>query len=165
MQIEYTFQELLNSYKESKITLEEIITSNNKYPNNILYVNKNLTKLLDNLHGLCHVCNIIRNAYGNPLTVSSGLRTPEQNQLVGGATESNHTKGLACDFVDKEGQLDKWFLEHKDFLLRHRIAIEDPRYTKNWCHVQIVLPKSGKNIFIPYTGEINPRDRDFKFFD
>ena len=41
--------------------------------------------------------NIIRHAYGKPLLVTSGYRSPEFNRQVGGAPKSNHVKAAAID--------------------------------------------------------------------
>ena len=39
----------------------------------------------------------IRAAWGRPIVVNSGYRCPELNRLVGGAANSQHTKGQAAD--------------------------------------------------------------------
>jgi GH25 family lysozyme M1 (1,4-beta-N-acetylmuramidase) len=41
----------------------------------------------------------IREHFGKPLTPTSGYRCPIHNRNVGGASQSYHTKGRACDFV------------------------------------------------------------------
>jgi len=43
----------------------------------------------------------IREAYGKPITVSSGYRNYLVNQLVGGKATSQHLKGEAVDIVGK----------------------------------------------------------------
>lgn len=41
----------------------------------------------------------IREHFGKPLTPTSGYRCPTHNRNIGGASQSYHTKGRACDFI------------------------------------------------------------------
>ncbi len=41
----------------------------------------------------------IRDHFGKPVTVTSGYRCQKHNKAVGGASDSNHTKGMAADIV------------------------------------------------------------------
>jgi len=43
-------------------------------------------------------CDTLREAYGNPLIVASGIRTPERNEQVGGVKNSSHLLGYAVDW-------------------------------------------------------------------
>lgn len=43
------------------------------------------------------VCQVIRDAIEAPLYISSGVRSPKTNALVGGSENSSHLKGLAVD--------------------------------------------------------------------
>ena len=45
----------------------------------------------------------IRRIYGRPVIVSSGYRCPKLNALVGGVSNSQHTKGEAADLVPASG--------------------------------------------------------------
>ena len=45
-------------------------------------------------------CDKLREAYGKPLIVASGIRTPERNKQVGGAKNSSHLLGYAVDWED-----------------------------------------------------------------
>lgn len=38
-----------------------------------------------------------RKVYGSPIVITSGFRTPDQNNLVGGVSESSHVRGLGVD--------------------------------------------------------------------
>ena len=51
-----------------------------------------------------YLCNAIRGAFGKPLIVTSGYRSPEHNETVGGVTDSYHSKGLACDLHCANGE-------------------------------------------------------------
>lgn len=51
----------------------------------------NLEALVDN------VLDPLREAWGKPLTVTSGYRSPKLNKAVGGSSTSDHLKGRAAD--------------------------------------------------------------------
>lgn len=59
----------------------------------------NLEKLVDN------VLDPLRKAYGKPITVNSGYRSPELNKAVNGSKTSDHVYGRAADITvfTKEG--------------------------------------------------------------
>lgn len=43
------------------------------------------------------VLQAVRDYFGKPVTINSAYRTPSHNKAVGGATNSQHVKGTACD--------------------------------------------------------------------
>jgi len=45
-------------------------------------------------------CDALREAYGKPLIVASGIRTLERNKQVGGVKNSSHLLGYAVDWKD-----------------------------------------------------------------
>ncbi len=52
------------------------------------------------LKRLCtHVLEPLREEIGRPIVISSGYRPPALNRLIGGATNSQHTKGEAADIL------------------------------------------------------------------
>ena len=53
----------------------------------------NLTALVDN------VLDPLREAYGKPITVNSGFRSPALNKAVGGSATSDHMQGRAADIT------------------------------------------------------------------
>jgi hypothetical protein len=58
------------------------------------------TEAYDNLKILCDVLEQVRMICGsNPVTITSGYRSPEVNAAVGGSTSSAHMSGLAADFI------------------------------------------------------------------
>jgi hypothetical protein len=79
-------------------TLEEFLHSDTAKANGI--ENTPTWDVVDNLRRLGGLMDQIRGGGGgNPVTILSGYRCPEVNALVGGATNSAHLYGLACDFV------------------------------------------------------------------
>lgn len=53
----------------------------------------NLTALVDN------VLDPLREAYGKPITINSGFRSPALNKAVGGSATSDHMQGRAADIT------------------------------------------------------------------
>lgn len=85
-----------------------------------------------------------------PRKVNSGWRPAAVNAATTGAAQrSKHMLGQAIDISDPEGDLDEWCLAHPATLAEIGLWQEHPASTKNWCHVQIVPPKSGKRVFYP----------------
>ena len=50
---------------------------------------------------LLELCNELRTAFGKPIIVNSGYRSPEHNAKVGGVENSYHVQGLAADLRPK----------------------------------------------------------------
>jgi hypothetical protein len=110
-------------------------------------IEKNLKTLFDRM-------NELRQAYGKPMIVTSGLRSDEkQAELIAqgktNAKFSKHLAGAACDIYDPDGTLGKWALENEAILIRIGIWCEHPKVTKGWLHCQIMPPNSGKRFFLP----------------
>lgn len=80
----FTIKELC----ESSIAKEHKI---NNSPNSV--IKRHLTLLVK------FILDPLREKYGKPITVSSGYRCEELNELVGGAKNSQHKKGLAADIT------------------------------------------------------------------
>lgn len=98
--------------------------------------------------------NEVRQAYGKPMIVTSGLRSDaKQAELIAQgksrAVHSKHLAGAACDILDVDGDLAEWCLANEDVLRRIGLWCEHPDYTKGWVHFQTMAPKSGKRFFIP----------------
>jgi hypothetical protein len=85
-----------------------------------------------------------------PKLISSGWRPPQVNSKTpNAAVRSKHMTGEAIDIADPEGELDQWCMDNLDELERIGLYLEHPSATKNWCHLQIVAPKSGRRVFYP----------------
>jgi len=59
-------------------------------------------KVLTNIIELVVELQKLRDIIGVPITVNSGYRSPEHNKSIGGARNSQHVLGCACDIVAKD---------------------------------------------------------------
>lgn len=51
-----------------------------------------------NIQALVKELEVLRSAINKPIKISSGYRSPQQNEKVGGKSQSYHMKGMAVDF-------------------------------------------------------------------
>ena len=88
---------------------------------------------------VAHILDPLREAYGKPIRVNSGYRSPALNKAIGGATSSQHMKGQAADITAgsrKENQ--KIF----DLILKLKLPFDQLIFEKgsvkegpDWIHV------------------------------
>lgn len=103
-----------------------------------------------NLKVLMGVLNKVREAYGSPMLISSCYRPAAINAAVGGAKKSNHLMCLAADIADKDGKFTEWVMKNLDKVKECGVeAVENPKYTAGWLHLQLVPVKSGSFVFNP----------------
>ena len=93
-------------------------------------VKANLTALVAN------ILDPLREAYGKPIVVSSGYRSPKLNRAVGGAAKSQHVTGQAADIhtlSDTPADNKKLF----DLILKLKLPFDQliNEYNFNWVHV------------------------------
>lgn len=104
-------------------------------------------KIQQNIDELLKCVNLLRADWGKPLRVTSGLRTMNDHLRIYSEMnpprhppnvpmQSNHLKGLACDFADPDGSLYAWALLNETKLEHWGLWCEAA--TKNWLHVQCV---------------------------
>lgn len=130
------------------ITKAELLQGRDK-----LFASDYTQQISDNLDVLLEKLNVIRAAYGQPISVSSGWRPLAVNQSTANASKnSNHLTGLAADLKDMDGRLWDWCLQNLDLLTASGLYLEDKRWTSTWVHMQCVAPSSKKRIFIPQKG-------------
>lgn len=80
----------------------------------------------------------LREAYGAPIKVTSGYRTPEHNKKVGGVEHSQHLLGMASDLTADD--LDKLY----DLCLTIFNAVGDGRKKGHFVHVDVRDLPEGK---------------------
>lgn len=103
-----------------------------------------------NLNLLMGKLDSVREVFGKPMIVTSGLRDAVLQVKVNPLNLlSNHLKGLAADIHDEGGILLAWVLQHLDFMKELGFFFEHPNWTPTWLHFQPVSPHSGKRFFIP----------------
>lgn len=137
-------QNIIKSIGCDMITLEEL--NQNSYPTT-KEIDDNLAILLERL-------NKIRTIWGNPMIVTSGLRSQIlQDQLIAqgksNAPHSKHLLGQAVDISDPKGALKFWIMNNVKSLEQIGLWMEDFKSTPSWVHFQCVPPQSGKRFFIP----------------
>ena len=93
-------------------------------------IKKNLKALVDN------ILDPLREAYGKPITVTSGYRCPKLNTAVKGAKNSQHVKGQAADIngvKDLRSENKKLF----DLVIKLNLPYDQliDEYNYKWVHV------------------------------
>lgn len=116
-------------------TIAELTKSNTANKKNIdnspsKQVESNLNQLITN------ILDPLREAYGEPIIVSSGYRCPALNKAVGGASSSQHLLGQAADIHSKSNTREgnkKIFDLIKSLKLPFDQLINE--YDYKWVHV------------------------------
>lgn len=80
------------------------------------------------------VLDPLRGAWGKPIVVNSGYRSPKLNQAVGGVPTSHHCKGMAADITTgtREGN-EKLFNLAKKLNLPYCQLIDEKGF--QWVHI------------------------------
>jgi len=110
----------------------------------------------ESVESLSHVCleilEPVRENYGVPFSPSSGYRSNELNQVLGGSKNSQHCRGQAADFeIPGASNLEvaDWIRNKLEFdqLILEYFDHEDP--SKGWVHSSVVggSPEGGLNRF------------------
>ena len=105
-----------------------------------------------NLNTLLERLNRIREAYGIPMTITSGLRDAAQQEALIAAGKSNapkskHLIGCAADIADADGKFYDWCKANEALL--EEVGLWCEARMGGWQHLQSLAPKSGKRWFIP----------------
>ncbi len=113
-------------------------------------IDSNLNKLLERV-------NVIREKWGKPMTVTSGLRSMEDHLRIyaqKGITDpkkipmkSKHLSGEAVDISDPDLELTQWLKDNPQHLLNAGLWCEEGN--SDWTHFQCVPPNSGNRWFLP----------------
>lgn len=111
----------------SNFTFKELIKTDTGLDNlpNDMNVIKGLVRLAEFLQ-------VIRNELHLPIIVTSGYRSQEVNEKVGGVASSYHCKGLAVDIKCKD--MDKLLM----ILREHLMSIDQLRNILFWYEARMV---------------------------
>ena len=125
--MDYKITENFSFYELTNTSHAELIDENRRYAEG----------LKDNLNLLGILLQDIRDGINKPMTISSGVRSPELNKAVGGAKDSRHMKGLAADIQVKGMTALDVFTAIREMKLPslHKAIIEGVK-GKEWVHVQ-----------------------------
>lgn len=91
---------------------------------------RNIAVLIDT------VLDPLREAWGKPLTVTSGYRCPELNRIVGGAKTSHHLRGMAADIsTGNRAENRRLFQMVLDLKLPFTQLIDEKNFA--WVHISL----------------------------
>jgi uncharacterized protein YcbK (DUF882 family) len=116
-------------------------------------------ELEPNLVELLIRINKVRDAYGKPMTVTSGYRTRADqiavynkkgiHDLTKIPMGSKHISCQAVDISDPKRELQKWIQENLSLMEEIGLWFENFDVTTTWVHCQTVPPKSNARFFKP----------------
>lgn len=98
--------------------------------------------VVDNLNALVEiVLDPLREAYGKPIYVNSGYRSPKLNKTVGGAKTSQHMTGEAADITTGTKEGNRWLFS----FIRDNLPFDQliDEYNYSWVHVS--YKREGRN--------------------
>lgn len=111
---------------------------------------------IDNLKRLCDtVLEPIRARYGKPIVITSGYRSNKLNTAIGGAKNSDHKFGAACDMrsvSDKPEENERLFkvaqtlINEGEITVRQLIDEGGGKGGYDWIHISINHSKNPQKI-------------------
>jgi len=102
-------------------------------PNNIIET----VEQSSNLVKLAGIISRLEDKMGQCFTVTSGLRTPQDQMRINPlAPNSAHLIGMAVDVADPKHIIYDFCVNNVQFLIDNGIWVEDERYTPSWTHLQ-----------------------------
>ena len=124
-------------------TYEELIHSNVARLHNIDNTPKE-QYIVNNLQNLAILLQKIRDRAGVPLHVNSGYRCKALNDVIGGASNSDHLFGAAADITCYDNKM-LWstiidMIKNGEIECRQAIY----EYSGRWIHISVNHPKNSK---------------------
>lgn len=126
----FTIEELCRSEKAAELGIDNT-------PD--MFAKRNMEHLITNL------LDPLREAYGKPITVTSGFRCKELNRAVKGTNGSQHMKGEAADITAHSCERNKRIFKLIQSLgLEFDQLIDEKNY--KWIHVSLTKGSNRKQI-------------------
>lgn len=111
--------------------------------------------VINNLKKLCEeVLQPIRDKYGHAITVTSGYRSAELNNIIGGVANSQHLTGEAVDIKCAATSKAQLFNIIKDMINNGEITVGQliweygTKSEPNWIHVSLPYTKTNQIIYL-----------------
>lgn len=127
----FTLEELTRSNTATQLNIDNTPSFEDKYY---------MVALID------HILDPLREAYGEPISVTSGYRSKKLNNAIGGAATSQHMKGQAADIVPSRAKTKeeikagckKIFELAQELKLPFDQLIDESDFS--WVHISFKLP-------------------------
>jgi Peptidase M15 len=118
------------------MNLNDLLTASGKYPERTKHKELN-DELIANGEDLVSTVNDFLSEAGIQVgKISSGFRPSDVNSKIANAAKrSLHTRCLAVDFEDPTGEIAKKCKAVPHLLKKYKLFLENPEYTKGWCHL------------------------------
>lgn len=117
----FTYEEMTASDKARELGIDNTPPA---------WARQNIVALVQN------VLDPLREAWGKPLTVTSGYRCPELNKIVGGAKTSHHLRGMAADIsTGNRVENRRLFQMVLDLKLPFTQLIDEKNFA--WVHISL----------------------------
>ena len=100
-------------------------------------------EVIEHLNELAEFLEGLREAWGGPITVTSGFRNSDLNKAVGGVNRSAHTAGYAADLVPGRGDMQGFkkrvvaWIKDKKF---DQCILEKNSSGSEWVHIGLYGP-------------------------
>jgi hypothetical protein len=90
--------------------------------------------ILDNLRFLCSMLEEVRSLLDKPMIITSGYRCPKLNSAIGGSKNSQHTQGLAADFICPQFGTPYQVAEE---IMSSNIRFDQLIHEGKWAHISM----------------------------
>jgi hypothetical protein len=119
----FTIKEMCSSHTAKKLGIDNTPSDE---------IKDNLTHLIES------TLDPIREAFGDPIIISSGYRCPELNKACGGSKTSHHVKGIAAD-LDTDDNARLWDTIINSGLQWTQLINENPdaNGVPSWIHISV----------------------------